>query len=211
MFFLSDQSVIFMRQHPQQNAADWFDVHVPVEVFFDHFGDSSGHGSLLWGEVLVKVDSQLLLQEVHDELWAWNLLVVVLDPGHLTLRWQLPIEVVLQRRTVSCERMQHSVFVLSTNLKLIITIDWCSDLLFNPSIYFSLEKIRVMSRTFALFSILSSITCAVYWFPFYLRWVLKSCFGTLTQIGEYLENSDILFMKFLSWDTSSLLFCMLNR
>lgn len=73
-------------------------------MFLHHFGDSPGHCSLLGGEVQVEVDSKLLLQKVHDELGAWDLLVVVLDPGHLPLRRQLPIKVVLQRDTASCEK-----------------------------------------------------------------------------------------------------------
>lgn len=72
-------------------------------MFLHHFGDSTGHRSLLGGEVQVEVDSELLLQEVHHELGAGDLLVVVLDPGHLPLRRQLPIEVVLRRDTASCE------------------------------------------------------------------------------------------------------------
>lgn len=87
----------------------------PVEVFLDHFGDSSGHGSLLRGEVLVEVDAQLLLQEVHDELGPRRLLVVVLHPGHLTLRRQLPIEVVLQRQSALCEILQHLLHVIEEN------------------------------------------------------------------------------------------------
>lgn len=79
--------------------------NVPVEVFLDHFGDGAGHSSLLRCEVIVKVDSQLLLQEVYNELGPRSLLVVVLHPGHLTLRRQLPIKVVLQRQTASYENM----------------------------------------------------------------------------------------------------------
>lgn len=73
-------------------------------MFLHHFGDSPGHRSLLGGEVQVEVESQLLLQEVHDELGAGDLLVVVLDPGHLPLRRQLPIKVVLRRDTAGCEK-----------------------------------------------------------------------------------------------------------
>lgn len=72
-------------------------MNPPVEVFLHHFGDGPGHRSLLGGEVQVEVDSELLLQEIHDELGAGDLLVVVLDPGHLPLRRQLPVEVVLQK------------------------------------------------------------------------------------------------------------------
>lgn len=77
-------------------------------MFLDHFGDGAGHSSLLRGEVIVEVDSQLLLQEVYDELGPRSLLVVVLHPGHLALRRQLPIKVVLQRQTASYEKMWHS-------------------------------------------------------------------------------------------------------
>lgn len=73
-------------------------------MFLDHFGDGPGHRCLLGCEVQVEVDSQLLLQEVHDELGAGDLLVVVLDPGHLALWRQLPIKVVLQRERAPCEK-----------------------------------------------------------------------------------------------------------
>lgn len=95
----------------------------PVQVLLHHLGDGPGHGPLLRGEVLVEVDAQLLLQEVHDELGARHLLVVVLHPGHLPLRRQLPIEVVLRPQTALCETLwQHfmeqtkqSIFLSSLN------------------------------------------------------------------------------------------------
>lgn len=73
-------------------------------MLLHHFGDGPGQRSLLGGEVQVEVDAELLLQEVHDELGAGDLLVVVLDPGHLPLRRQLPIKVVLQRDPAACEK-----------------------------------------------------------------------------------------------------------
>lgn len=78
-------------------------------MFLYHFGDGPGHRCLLGCEVQVQVDSQLLLQEVHNELGAGDLLVVVLDPGHLPLRRQLPIKVVLQRERAPCEKRFWSV------------------------------------------------------------------------------------------------------
>lgn len=66
-------------------------------MLLHHLSDGAGHGPLLRREVLVEVDAQLLLQEVDDELGTRDLLVVVLHPGHLALRRQLPIKVVLHR------------------------------------------------------------------------------------------------------------------
>lgn len=77
-------------------------------MLLHHLGDGSGHGSLLRREVLVEVDPQLLLQEVDDELGTRDLLVVVLHPGHLPLRRQLAIKVVLHedRKAAEDEEMQ---------------------------------------------------------------------------------------------------------
>lgn len=72
-------------------------------MFLHHLGDGSGHGPLLRREVRVEVDPQLLLQEVDDELGTRGLLVVVLHPGHLPLRRQLPIKVVLHREREKAE------------------------------------------------------------------------------------------------------------
>lgn len=73
---------------------------LPVEMLLHHLGDGPGHGSLLGREALVEVDAQLLLQEVDDELGTRDLLVVVLHPGHLPLRRQPPIKVVLRTEEV---------------------------------------------------------------------------------------------------------------
>lgn len=80
----SSQKTMLFKAHKAENET--CEINPPVEVFLHHFGDSPGHRSLLGGEVQVEVDPELLLQEVHDELGAGDLLVVVLDPGHLPLR-----------------------------------------------------------------------------------------------------------------------------
>lgn len=81
-------------------------------MFLHHLGDGTGHGSLLRREVRVEVDPQLLLQEVDDELGTRDLLVVVLHPGHLPLRRQLPIKVVLhgEREKAEDEEMRLLLF-----------------------------------------------------------------------------------------------------
>lgn len=81
-------------------------------MFLHHLGDGTGHSSLLRREVRVEVDAQLLLQEVDDELGTRDLLVVVLHPGHLPLRRQLPIKVVLhgEREKAEDEEMRLLLF-----------------------------------------------------------------------------------------------------
>lgn len=76
----------------------WNSNHSPVEVFLDHFGNSSRHSSLLRCEVLVEVYTKLLFQKVYNELRPWDLLMVILYPRHLPLWWQLPIKVVLKKK-----------------------------------------------------------------------------------------------------------------
>lgn len=82
-------------------------------MFLHHLGDGAGHGPLLRREVLVEVDAQLLLQEVDDELGTRDLLVVVLHPGHLPLRRQLPIKVVLHTEAAGDETMQRQSSTLN--------------------------------------------------------------------------------------------------
>lgn len=78
-------------------------------MLLHHLGDGAGHGPLLRREVLVEVDAQLLLQEVDDELGTRDLLVVVLHPGHLPLRRQPPIKVVLHREAAGDETTQRTL------------------------------------------------------------------------------------------------------
>ena len=66
-------------------------------MLLHHLGDGTRHGLLLRAQALVKVHSQVVLQEVDDELRSRHLLLVVLYPGHLTLWGELPVEVILER------------------------------------------------------------------------------------------------------------------
>lgn len=77
----------------------WTQTRSPVEMLLHHLGDGAWHGSLLRTQAAVQVQSQLLLQEVDDELWAAHLLLVVLDPWHFPLRRKLPIKEVLGGET----------------------------------------------------------------------------------------------------------------
>lgn len=67
-------------------------------MLLNHFGDGVRHRFLLWCQAVVETHTQPLLQEVDDEFGATHLLLVVLDPRHLSLRRKLAIKVVLQER-----------------------------------------------------------------------------------------------------------------
>lgn len=54
-------------------------------MFLHHFGDGVRHGLLLQSQALVEAHAEPLLQEVDDEFGATHLLLVVLDPRHLSL------------------------------------------------------------------------------------------------------------------------------
>lgn len=62
-----------------------FTLPSPVEMLLHHFGDGARHGLLLRRQALVEAHAQPLLQEVDDEFGATHLLLVVLNPRHLSL------------------------------------------------------------------------------------------------------------------------------
>ena len=67
-------------------------------MLLHHFGDDVGNGLLLQCQTFIEAHTKLLLQEVDDEFGAIHLLLVVLDPWHLSLWGELPIKVVLHEK-----------------------------------------------------------------------------------------------------------------